>query len=134
MIGISWAITTHNQGQYIQKLLSQILNKINQNDEIIIVDDFSDQQTTLQILHKYKDNKQIKMEQKKFSYNFAQHKNYLFKLCTKDYIFNIDADEKFYDDNAIDFYRMVLQQNTQVDLFYIPRINIVDGISQYHIQ
>ena len=49
---ISYAILTHNEGQYIETLLSFLINNKRIQDEIVVVDDFSEDELTKQILEK----------------------------------------------------------------------------------
>ena len=76
---------------------------------------------------------EIKFEQRHLHKDFANQKNYLNGMCSGDYIMNLDADElpiKFFMKNI----KMVLETNDTIDLFWIPRINTVGGITQEHIQ
>ena len=51
---ISMAICTHNEGIYIQELLDQLVPYCEQTgDEIVVVDDFSTDAITQNILAKY---------------------------------------------------------------------------------
>lgn len=124
-ITISYAITTHNEGFYIKNLLERILKYIDSDDEIVVVDDYSDDPATLEILEKYKSK--IKLVYHKLNGNFAEHKNFMNAQCSKGDIFNIDADEMPHD-NLLLTLKEILQSNPNTDLFWVPRINIVPGI------
>ena len=53
-------------------------------------------------------------------------------LCSGDFILNLDADErppKFLFENLHAF----LEQNPDVDAYWVPRVNTVDGITDEHI-
>jgi glycosyltransferase involved in cell wall biosynthesis len=50
---LSYAILTHNEGQYVETLLSFLINNKRIQDEIVVVDDFSEDELTKQILEKY---------------------------------------------------------------------------------
>ena len=122
---ISYAILTHNEGEYIETLLSFLTTNKRAEDEIVIVDDFSDDELTKSVLDKYKD--QITLQYRVFDGDATQ-KNYLNSLCTKDYILQLDADELV----SSDFLSMLpdlLELNNTVDLFIMPRINTVDGLT-----
>ena len=122
---ISYAILTHNEGEYIETLLSFLTKYKRNEDEIVIVDDFSDDELTKSILAKYKD--QITLQYRVFDGDATQ-KNYLNSLCTKDYILQLDADELV----SLDFLNMLpnlLELNDSVDLFIMPRINTVEGLT-----
>ena len=93
---ISYAITTHNETEEINKLLEFLIHNKDEEDEIVILDDFSDEKTQevfTSRIAQYGDLKTIKIEQRKLNKNFAEQKNYLTSMCSGDYIFNIDADE-----------------------------------------
>jgi len=126
---ISYAILTHNEGEYIETLLLFLTKYKRNEDEIVVVDDFSDDKLTKSVLDKYKD--QITLQYRVFDGDATQ-KNYLNSLCTKDYILQLDADELI----SLDFLNMLpnlLELNDTVDLFIMPRINTVEGLTQEYI-
>jgi glycosyltransferase involved in cell wall biosynthesis len=127
---ISYAILTHNEGQYIETLLSFLTNNKRSQDEIVIVDDFSKDELTVQILEKYKS--QITLDYRTFDGDHTQ-KNYLNSLCTGDYILQLDADELI-SKELIDALPTLLEDNIETDLFIMPRINTVEGLTQEWIQ
>jgi glycosyltransferase involved in cell wall biosynthesis len=53
--------------------------------------------------------------------------------CTGDFIFQIDADE-YLPEEFIDLLHQILEANPEVDLYYVPRINTVSGLTEEHIQ
>ena len=122
---ISYAILTHNEGEYIETLLSFLTTHKRAEDEIVIVDDFSDDELTKSILAKYKD--QITLQYRVFDGDATQ-KNYLNSLCTKDYILQLDADE-LVGEGFIKMLPELLDVNDTVDLFIMPRINTVAGLT-----
>jgi hypothetical protein len=67
-----------------------------------------------------------------FDNNFADWKNKLTEYCTGDYIFQIDADEMI-SKYMVQNINVIIGMNPDVDLFYLPRINTVEGITQEHI-
>lgn len=132
---ISYAILTHNEGEYISKLLTLLLSNKVEQDEIVILDDFSTDKRTVEILEEFKQKAQIDnslvFKQRVFDGDHTQ-KNAINEHCTGDYILQIDADELF----LPEFIKMLpdlLEQNKEADLFLIPRINTVEGLTQEHI-
>ena len=126
---ISYAILTHNEGSYIQKLLDFLVNNKRSEDEIVIVDDYSSEEVTLDTLERYKDNVQIYYRE--FDGDHTQ-KNFLNSKCTGDFIFQLDADEIV----TLEFLQLLpqlLEANQETDLFLVPRINTVEGLTQEHI-
>ena len=51
---ISYAILTHNEGEYINKLLTFLVDNKRKEDEIVIVDDNSTDEATIEVLEKFK--------------------------------------------------------------------------------
>jgi len=123
---ISYAILTHNEGEYIGKLLNFLVNNKRTEDEIIIVDDHSDDSLTKKYLEDYKPH--IKLYYRTFDGDHTQ-KNYLNSLCTGDYILQLDADE-LVSKEFINMLPDLLEGNSEVDLFVMPRINTVEGLTQ----
>ena len=65
--------------------------------------------------------------------DFATYKNELKKHCSGDFIFQIDADELVAPE-MLELLPKILESNPEVDLYYVPRINTVSGITEEHIQ
>jgi glycosyltransferase involved in cell wall biosynthesis len=132
MVSISYCITTHNEGEvYIRPLLENLLSVIQPEDEIVVVDDCSDEPSTLMALSKYEDR--INLFQHKFEGDFAEHKNFAKSKCTKEYIFFIDADENV-NKNLLLTLKEILYNNPSVDLYLVPRVNVVTGLTPDHVQ
>lgn len=127
---LSYAILTHNEGEYIEKLLSFLVENKREEDEIVVVDDFSEDKKTVETLAKYKEK--IKLEYRKFDGDHTQ-KNFCNSLCSGDYIFQLDADE-IVTKEFLSLLPQIVQGNSSTDVFYVPRINTVEGLTQEHIQ
>ena len=128
---ISYAITTHNETDSLEKLLRFLTKYKDEEDEIVVLDDYSDNERTKEILDFYVDVHQIKFEQRHLNKNFAEQKNYLTGMCSGDYIMNIDADEIPHQTLMV-YVKDVLKIN-DVELIWVPRVNTVEGITQEHI-
>jgi glycosyltransferase involved in cell wall biosynthesis len=131
---ISYAITTHNEYEEINELLGVLIHHIDSEDEIVILDDFSDEKTQEVFrswTQQYGHAVNIKIEQRALNKDFAAQKNYLTGMCSGDYIINIDADEIPHD-VFLNQIKQVIEMN-DVDLIWVPRVNTVDGITQEHI-
>jgi glycosyltransferase involved in cell wall biosynthesis len=126
---ISFAITTHNEGEYIQTLLNQLIPFCEQTgDEIVVVDDYSTDEFTISLLDAYASGGEIKLFKHALNGDFAAHKNYLSEKCSGDYIFQVDADETLHA-NLLSYIQDLIEHNPQIDLFAIPRINVVTGLT-----
>ena len=122
---ISYAILTHNEGNYIQELIPFLIKNKREEDEIVIVDDYSDDQLTRDVISKYRAS--IVLEYREFDGDASQ-KNYLNSVCTGDYILQLDADE-LVSEWFLQSLPTILEGNQEVDLFIMPRINTVNGLT-----
>jgi glycosyltransferase involved in cell wall biosynthesis len=125
MPSISYAITACNEHRELSLLLEVLRNNIRQEDEIVIQLDSNATQKVRTIAKNY-----IEFPLNK---DFASFKNNLSKHCTKDYIFQIDADEyphPYLIANLAD----ILEYNQTIDVFLVPRINTVSELTEQHIQ
>ena len=129
---ISYSILTHNETKSLEKLLRFLVKWKADGDEIVILDDHSDDEKTKQILDFYVSTKDIIYEQRSLNNDYATQKNYLKSMCSGDYSFNLDADEMI-SRWLIKNIHGILEDN-QIDLIYLPRINTVEGLTQQHIQ
>ena len=129
---ISYAITSHNETYELKNLLDFLMSwKDQETDEVVILDDFS-YDSHIEMLQPYIDCGFVNtFEQKKLKKDFASHKNYLNSLCTKDYIFQLDADE-VPQETLIGNLKALINANPTVEMFWIPRINTVEGITEAH--
>jgi glycosyltransferase involved in cell wall biosynthesis len=129
---ISYSILTHNETDSLLKLIEFIVQNKDDGDEIVILDDFSDNEKTKEILDFCVSAHDIKYEQRELLKDYANQKNYLTSMCKGSYIVNIDADElpnKWLMKNI----KMILEANPTIDLYWVPRVNTVDGLTQDHI-
>jgi|SaaInlV_100m_DNA_2_1039680.scaffolds.fasta_scaffold21611_2 glycosyltransferase involved in cell wall biosynthesis len=114
---ISYAITTHNEGSSVQDLIDHIKKQMSSVDELVIVDDYSTDQTTLSALSDVR-----LVYKRKLNNNFSSQKNYLNSKCTKDYIFQFDGDE-LPSESLLSVAKHFVKNYQDTDLFWIPRDN-----------
>jgi hypothetical protein len=132
---ISYAITVCNELYEIQRLVYFLLRTKRPQDEIVVLMDTTKASDELiSTLHHYEIHNMdhIVVWPGKFPGHFADWKNKLTSLCNGDYIFQIDADE-LPNENLISVLPDVLAENKDIDVFLIPRINIVSDITPEHI-
>ena len=134
-MAISYAITVCNEFIEIQRLLTFLTQNIRKDDEIVVLLDLTKNTPTTELvayLHKLSSTNQITLVEDNFNNHFADWKNKLTKACTKEFIYQIDADEMI-DLEILEFLPQILNDN-DVDAYLVPRINTVEGITQEHIQ
>lgn len=130
---ISYSILTHNETDTLEKLLKFLVKWKQPDDEIVILDDYSDDEKTKQILDFYVSAHDIVFEQRNLLGDFASQKNYLKSMGNGDYSFNLDADEMI-SLWMIKNVHEIIGANEGIDLIYLPRINTVEGLTQQHAQ
>jgi len=128
---ISYLVTCHNETLELLELIEKLKKHLDSdapNDEVVILDDFSNNEDTLKILEKAR-TYGFTVVQHALNKNFAEHKNYGSKRCVGDYIVQIDADE--YPHSTL-LYNMkdLLEANPMVELYRVPRVNIVRGATE----
>ena len=136
MINVTYAITVCNELNEITTLVDFLKDRIGKEDEILIqydedsvTDSVKSYLTILSQLH----TDSIKVIGFPLNSDFAAYKNNLKNHANGIFIFQIDADEKpseYLLENIHDF----LEANKDVDLFFVPRINTVEGLTKEHIQ
>jgi glycosyltransferase involved in cell wall biosynthesis len=129
MATISFAITVHNEHEELDKLLQQLVKNIREEDEIVVQMDITATEEVKAVVNSYKLTNYFHPLNK----DFATFKNNLKNLCTKDWIFFIDADETlnyYFSKNIHEFLEL---NKGIVDLIAVPRVNKVNGLTQSHI-
>jgi len=128
---ISYAITCCNEFKEIKRLLEQLSKNKKEEDEIVVLLD--EPKSTEELKEYLREYKNIYIQEGKFENDFSKWKNQLNSLCNGDFIFQLDADEYLTDDMCENII-LILQANPEVDLYYVPRINTVEGITEEYIQ
>ena len=131
---ISYAITVCNELEEVKRLVNFLHSNKRQEDEIVVLADSPKMSQELQDqLYRFSSANWIKLIESKFEGHFADWKNKFFKVCSGDYIFQIDADELPTED-LINSLPYILEINQEVDVFRVPRVNTVEGLTPQHIQ
>ena len=130
---ISYSLLVHNETDTLEKLLKFLVKWKDPNDEIVILDDYSDNEKTKDILDFYVSAHDIVFEQRNLLGDFASQKNHLKSMGSGDYSFNLDADEMI-SLWMIKNVHEIIGANEGIDLIYLPRINTVEGLTQQHTQ
>jgi hypothetical protein len=131
---ISYAITVCNELVEIQKLVPYLRKHIRKEDEIVILFDKKNGDRKIEeFLRGNSVNDKLNWSGKNFNGNFSQWKNKLNKMCKGDYIFQIDADE-IPNEILIQNLHTILETNPDVEVYHVPRVNTVEGLTDEHIK
>ncbi len=130
MLRISYAITAWNEHQELERLLDMLHSNIRPEDEIVLQLDNNATDEVKKVAGKYNVGAPYEYHRIFFGLNndFATFKNNLSKHCTREYIFQIDADE-YPHPHLLASLPDVLEFNNSIGVFLTPRINTVEGLT-----
>ena len=130
---VSYAITVCNEFVEIQKLIAFLIEHKRSQDEITVLYDSGNGDEEIETFLRAKSvNSEFSWHKGTFKGHFADWKNKLTSFCTGDYIFQIDADE-IPNEALIINLPAILEANTNNEVYYVPRVNTVEGLTQQHI-
>jgi glycosyltransferase involved in cell wall biosynthesis len=130
MPSISYAITACNEHVELDRLLEQLDRTIQDIDEVVIQLDTTATPEVKEVCYKYP---AFTLIQFPLNNDFASFKNNLKSKCNRDYIFQIDADE-YLSEELLTYLPAILEDNSNVEMFSVPRINTVEGLTEQHIR
>jgi len=131
---LSYAVTVCNEFEETINLITTLLNYKGENSEIVVLLDTPKASTELiEYLELQAEANHIDLIESEFNNDFANWKNFLNLQCKGEWIFQLDADEML-DPNLIVNLEDILDNNVDKDMMLIPRINIVNGLTEQHIQ
>ena len=131
---ITYAITCCTEFLEIQRLMHFLLQHKRPQDNIVVLFDEANGDPEIEtFLRTHSVNGEFAWHKANFDRNFSNWKNKLNSLCSGDFIFNIDADE-IPSQTLVEYLHELLEQNPEIDVYRVPRINTVDGITPEHIQ
>ena len=131
---ISYAITVCSEFEEIQRLLTFLIeNKRSQDEIVVLYDSTNGTPEVEEILRAKSIGRKLNWFSYEFDGHFANMKNYLTTMCNGDYIFQIDADEVPHD-ILIEQLPEMLEGNPDNEVYLVPRVNTVTGLTTEHIQ
>ncbi len=128
---ISYAIPVCNEYKEIKYLLEYLTKYKREQDEIVVQCDQGN--TTPEVYDVLKQYPNVKIIEFALNKDFSAFKNNLKDNCSGDYIFQIDADE-YPEEYLMDTIEWVIKENPKTDIFWVPRINKVEGLTEEHIR
>ena len=129
---ISYAIPVCNEHEELKRLLEFLHQNIEENDEIVVqCDQGNTTPEVYEVLGTWQGGP-LKVIEFPLNGHFANFKNNLKENCSGDWIFQIDADE-YPDEYLINALPGILEENSNTEVFLVPRINEVTGILQSHL-
>jgi glycosyltransferase involved in cell wall biosynthesis len=133
---ISILISSYNKSSYLDKCIQSCLDQTHKNFEIILLDNYSTDDTNL-ILRKYEKKLIIKKEERVSSYSAVNQIDLLKKalsISSGDIICLLDADDYFKNDK-LEKIDNIFSQNTRIDVtFDKPKILINNNYNNFKIK
>jgi glycosyltransferase involved in cell wall biosynthesis len=131
---ISYGVTISDEFTEAIRLITHLKNYKGDNSEIVVLLDETKSPKELQeYLEVCADGREdFTLVISQFNGDFAAWKNFLNSNCKGEWIYQIDADEMI-DANLMVNLVDILNENKDIELFFIPRINTVTGLTQEHI-
>jgi glycosyltransferase involved in cell wall biosynthesis len=135
MSKITYAVTVCDELEELVRLVNFLQRKMDEGDEILVQYD-SDRATEavidyLKVISGLHQN--INVVSYPLNGNFAEFKNNLKRYSNGEFIVQLDADELL-DEYLIENLHRFLDMNKDVDLYFVPRVNTVEGITSEHIK
>lgn len=132
---VSYTITACNEHNELRVLLQFLKTNIDDKDEVVIqLDSESVTDEVRNVVKSYENQiPSLKIIEFPLNKDFATFKNNLKLHCTKDWIFNIDADE-IPAGFLVQSLHEILSMNEDLDVLIVPRWNTVEGITEDHIR
>lgn len=135
MINVTYAITVCNELTEITRLIDFLLPKIGEDDEILV--QYDENGVTDGVLNYLKIQSSLNQKVKVIGFplndDFASFKNNLKEHAEGMFIFQIDADEVPHEYLVYNLNKL-LESNKEVDLFFVPRVNTVKGLTTSHVK
>ena len=122
---ISVCMASYNGSKYIQKQIESILKQINKNDQLIIVDDYSSD-NTVSIIEGFKDNR-IMLIKNTYNTGVVAAFNKALMLAKGDIIFLSDQDDEWFD-NKVSFLRNFFLLNKVDVIVHDAKIRQLDNV------
>ena len=130
---ISYALTVCQERKEVQLLIEQIQKYKREIDDILVL--FDEKNGSDEVREYLEAIENITLIRANFDNDFATFKNRIFSYLPQDctHIFFLDADEIPHH-LLLSYLPDIIDGNPNVDLFWIPRINIVRGIGLSHVE
>lgn len=132
---ISYAVTVSNEIVEIQNLIERLSTNKREEDEIVV--QFDSPTVTIEVVEFLNKSVIDGSVQKLVSFplngDFGQFKQHLNQSCSGDWIFQLDADEDLEPDLITNLHT-ILEGNPDIDMFWLPRINTVEGLTDEDIK
>jgi len=132
---ISYGITVCHESIELKQLLKHLSNLIDETDEVLVLVDYTNTTDAVyDVIKSYRSKFQnFILLETSLNGDFSKFKNNLIENASGDYLFQIDADE-IPNEFLIENIKSILNINLDIDCFYIPRVNKVNGLTPHHVE
>jgi glycosyltransferase involved in cell wall biosynthesis len=130
---ITFLITSKDEINELKILLPRLIDVVEKNpgDEIVILNDFTQNTDLVDYLYEFSKKPSVSVYYRPLNNDFSAQKNFGTEKSKCDWIFQIDADE-YPHDFLLNNIHELIQSNPNVDLYRVPRVNILHGLTDEH--
>jgi len=130
---ISYCVSVCQERKEIELLLNQLFKYIRPIDEVLVL--FDEKNGSDEVREYLETIENITLIRANFDNDFASFKNRMFSYVAEDctHLLFLDADEIPHH-LLLSYLPDIIDGNPDVDLFWIPRINLVRGIGLSHVE
>jgi len=131
---VSYLITCKNETDTLRDLLNRVYSAAvsMSDDEVVVLDDNSDNAGTLKVLAEYENKPKIRVFKHGLDNNYGAHKNFGNEQCLGEYIFQLDGDELPSELTVGENLHAIIESNSGIELIYVPRMNDYIGVTSEH--
>jgi len=119
---ISVYIITHNRFRLLKRSLESVRNQLYKNLEIIVVDDFSRDETSQYVKQKCNEDKRIIYVRNEKNMGACYSRNIAIQMAKGKYITGLDDDDYFLPERVLDFHNNADKINGDICLLYTDSI------------
>lgn len=137
-LSISYLVTCSTETTTLNNLLDTLYCHLQEEDELVVVYDTdlvdpNEKGYVTNITNRIPNGATttIKVVGHALQNNYAEHKNWGIKQCTKTWIMQIDADE-LPTEVLLSNIKDIIKANPDIETFWIPRINDFKGVTSEH--
>lgn len=131
MVSISYGILVCNEYRELDRLLSLLVPFIKPEDEVVVLIDRK--KATFDVYDVLTRYPQVLKRDGDFDGDFSKWRNLLTSLCSKDWVFQIDADEVVPLNLIIRLEQVLEEVQCRANAVAFPRVNTVLGLTQEDI-
>jgi glycosyltransferase involved in cell wall biosynthesis len=130
---ITYLVTSKDELDELKVLMPRLISAVEKHpdDEILVLNDYSENREMIDYLQSFETVPNVSIFYRNLNNDFSAQKNFGTEKAKTDWIFQIDADE-YPHDFLLNNIHNLLASNPSVDLYRVPRVNLLHGLTDEH--